>query len=184
MSKKVLIILTDGFEEIEAVTPIDILRRAGLEVIVAGLAKKVVTGSHGILLTTDVLLKEVNGLPDALIVPGGPGAEELGHSPLVREWVLRMSDAKKTVGAICAAPAAVLAPTGVLENKKATCFPGYESRLGAGGAVFSSERVVTDGDVITSRGAGTAMEFSLELVRHLAGPVKASEISGAILAGP
>jgi len=180
--KKVLLVLTDGFEEIEAITPIDILRRADLQVIVAGLSKKVVTGAHGVMVTTDVLLKEVNELPDALVFPGGPGAEELGRSTAVREWVRKMGEAKKIVGAICAAPAAVLAPTGILEGKKATCFPGYETRLAAGGAIFSSERVVTDGDVITSRGAGTALEFSLELVRRLASPQVASEISGKILA--
>ena len=180
--KKVLIILTDGFEEIEAITPIDILRRAELDVVIAGLDKKVVTGSHGVLLTTDVLLKEVKDLPDAIVIPGGPGAEDLGRSRAVREWVLKMNQAKKTVSAICAAPAAVLAPTGILDGKTATCFPGYENRLDAGGATFSPERVVTDGDVVTSRGAGTAMEFSLELVRKLAGAPKAQEVSEKILA--
>ncbi len=180
--KKVLVVLTDGFEEIEAITPIDVLRRAGCEVLVAGLAKKVVTGSHGLLITTDVLLKEVKELPDAIVLPGGPGAEDLGRSTIVREWILRMNGAKKIVGAICAAPAAVLAPTGILEGKKATCFPGYENRLSLGGALVSSERVVTDGEIITSRGAGTAMEFSLELARKLAGPEKAAEVSETILA--
>ena len=181
--KKVVLVLTDGFEEIEAITPIDILRRAGMGVLAAGLSKKVVTGSHGIVITADVLLKEVSELPDAIIFPGGPGAEDLGKSTVVREWVHRMSEAKKVVGAICAAPAALLAPAGVLEGKKATCFPGYETRLTAGGAIFSTDRVVTDGELITSRGAGTAMEFSLELVRKLAGPAMAAEISGKILAG-
>ena len=187
--KKVLLVLADGFEEIEAITPIDILRRADLEVLVAGLSKKVVTGSHGVVVTTDVLLKEVGAihesplrLPDAIIFPGGPGAEELGRSTAVRDWVRKMADAKKIVGAICAAPAAVLAPTGILEGKKATCFPGYETRLAAGGAEFSPERVVVDGELITSRAAGTAMEFSLELVRKLAGPQIASDIAGKILA--
>lgn len=180
--KKVLLVLTDGFEEIEAITPIDILRRADLEVIVAGLSKKVVTGSHGVIVTTDVLLKEINELPDALVFPGGPGAEELGRSTVVRDWVRKMAEAKKIVSAICAAPASVLAPAGILEGKKATCFPGYENRLSAGGAIFSPERVVTEGAFITSRGAGTAMEFSLELVRQLVSPAKADEISEAILA--
>ena len=179
---KALIILADGFEEVETVTPIDVLRRADIEVLVSGLAKKVVTGSHGVVLTTDVLLKDIQDLPDAIIIPGGPGAEELGRSPQVREWVRKVGSANKIVSAICAAPAAVLAPAGVLEGKKATCFPGYENRLAAGGAVFSPDRVVVDGPIITSRGAGTAMEFSLELVRALAGPEKASEISAQILA--
>ena len=181
--KKVLVIVTDGFEEIETVTPVDILRRAGLEVVVAGLDKKVVTGAHGVLLTTDAMLKDVKDLPEAIVIPGGPGAEDLGRSKAVREWVLKMSESKKTVGAICAAPAAVLGPAGVLEGRKATCFPGYENRLAAGGATFSPGRVVTDGEIVTSRGPGTAMEFALELVRKLAGPEKAAEIAGKILAG-
>ena len=187
--KKVLIVVTDGFEEIETVTPIDILRRAGCEVIVAGLAKKVVTGSHGIVLTADIVLSDhgvgerlTASLPDALVIPGGPGAEDLGRSTVVRDWIRRMSDAKKTVSAICAAPAAVLAPSGVLEGKKATCFPGYENRLGAGGALFSQDRVVTDGRFITSRSPGTAMEFSLELARKLAGDAAADQIAEKILA--
>ena len=189
MAKKVLIILTDGFEEIEAVTPIDILRRAGCEVLVAGLAKKVVTGSHGIVLTTDIVLSDpvvaarlTASLPDAIVIPGGPGAEDLGRSTLVREWLHRMSEAKKMVGAICAAPAAVLAPSGVLEGKKATCFPGYENRLSAGGAVLSQDRVVMDGRFITSRSPGTAMEFSLELARMLEGDAAADQIAEKILA--
>ena len=179
---KVLVVLTDGFEEIEAVTPIDILRRADFHVTVAGLAKKVVTGSHGIVLTTDAILADIKEMPDAIVIPGGPGAEELGRSKVLREWLAKMAQAKKTVAAICAAPAAVLAPAGVLEGKKATCFPGYETRLGAGGAEFSAERVVTDGDLVTSRSAGTAMEFSIELVRKLAGNAKAAEVSEKILA--
>lgn len=180
--KKVLVVLADGFEEIEAVTPIDILRRAGFSVTVAGLEKKEVKGSHGITLSADTLLKDVRDLPDALVFPGGPGAEAVGKSEAVKTWIQKMRDAGRTVGAICAAPAAVLAPTGILDGKKATCFPGYEKRLGAK-AVFSTDRVVTDGELVTSRGPGTAMEFSLELVRKLAGPQKAAEISGTILAG-
>lgn len=190
MLKKVLIILTDGFEEIEAVTPIDILRRAGFSVTVAGLEKKEVKGSHGIRVIADCLLSDISvearhavPLPDAILFPGGPGAEALGKSQAVKSWIEKMRGAGRIVGAICAAPAAVLAPTGILEGKKATCFPGYEKRLGAK-AVFSSERVVTDGDLVTSRGPGTAMEFSLELVRKLAGPSKAAEISGTVLARP
>ena len=173
--------LTDGFEEVEAVTPIDLLRRAGLEVIVAGLEKKDVTGSHGIRLTADVLLKDVKETPDAIVLPGGPGADTLGKSEEVRSIVRFMASSGKIVGAICAAPAMVLAPAGVLEGKTATCFPGLEGRLGSK-TTFSEDRVVTDGDIITSRGAGTAMEFSLELIKKLISAEKAREVSTQILA--
>lgn len=180
--KKVLLVLTDGFEEIEAVTPMDILRRAGFEVTVAGLEKKEVTGSHGIRITADLLLKDMKETPDALVLPGGPGADHLGKSQELKAVIQYLLSGGKTVGAICAAPGVVLARNGFLKGKKATCFPGYEEDLKAGGAVFSAARVVADGQVVTSRGAGTAEEFSLELVRVLAGAEKASEIAGKILA--
>jgi 4-methyl-5(b-hydroxyethyl)-thiazole monophosphate biosynthesis len=180
--KKVLIVLTDGFEEIEAITPIDILRRAGLDVIVAGLEKIEMAGSHGIKISADLLLKDVKDTPDAIVLPGGPGAEQLGKSKELLDTVKLLISAGKTVGAICAAPAVVLGRNGFLRGKKATCFPGYEKELETGGAVFSAERVVTDGFFVTSRGAGTAMEFSLELVRKLMGSAKANEISETILA--
>ena len=175
-------VLTDGFEEIEAVTLIDILRRAGLQVLVAGLEKREVTGSHGIRLTADLLLKEMKETPDAIVLPGGPGADSLGKSAEVKAIVQHLYSAGKTVAAICAAPAVVLAPAGILDGKKATCFPGMEGAFGPK-TTFSKERVVTDGNVITSRGAGTAMEFSLELVRKLVGAAKANEVAEKILAG-
>ena len=181
MGKKVLVILVDGFEEIEAVAPIDILRRAGLKVIVAGLEKKDVTGSHGIRLTADSLLKEISKIPEAMILPGGPGAEKLGESEVVRVLMKKMKASKKIIAAICAAPAVVLGRNGFLEGKKATCFPGYEKELG-NTATFLKDRVVVDGPIVTSRAAGTAVEFSLELVKKLVGEKKAEEISEKILA--
>lgn len=182
MPKKVLIILTDGFEEIEAVTPIDILRRAGLEVLVAGLEKKEVKGSHGLQVTAEFLLKDLTELPEAVILPGGPGAETLGASDAVKKWIEKMRSADKTVAAICAAPAAVLAKNGFLKGRNATSFPGYEKEMNAGGALFSTERVVTDGLFVTSRGAGTTMEFSLELAKRLAGEAAAVKVARQILA--
>ena len=180
--KQVLLVLTDGFEEIEAVTPIDILRRAGLEVLVAGLDKKDVVGSHGIRLTADILLKDVKIIPAAVVLPGGPGAARLGKSKELKTILQFLLSKGKTVAAICAAPGVVLAAHGFLRGKKSTCFPGYEKALKTGGAIFSARRVVTDGFLITSRGAGTALEFSLELVRKLARPKKAFEIAEKILA--
>ena len=186
MPKKVLIVLVDGFEEIEAVTPIDILRRAGLEVVVAGLEKKEVTGSHGIHLTADILLTDIAAqgrapLPDAVVLPGGPGAEKLGGSADLASFLEKMKNSDRLIGAICAAPAVVLGSAGMLDGKKATCFPGYEKQLGPK-VTFVENRVVTDGKIVTSRAAGTALEFSLELVRRLADERTAAEVGRQIMA--
>jgi 4-methyl-5(b-hydroxyethyl)-thiazole monophosphate biosynthesis len=180
--KKVLIILAEGFEEIEAITPIDLLRRAGLEVTVAGLSKIEIEGSHRIRVHTDIILEEYNDLPDAIILPGGTlGAKHLGESKTVSEIVKKANSEKKVVAAICAAPALALAPAGVLNGKKATCFPGLEENFSSA-VRFSEERVVEDGNIVTSRGAGTAMEFSLKLVERLSGKEKAKELKEKILA--
>lgn len=167
MKKSVLVVLADGFEEIEAVTPIDILRRAGLDVTVAGLDKLEITGANGIRIKADVELDKFSNLPDAVVLPGGAqGASNLGQSDSVKALLTRMRDGKRLIGAICAAPALVLARQGFLDGKKATCYPGYEKNFGFG-ITFSESRVVVDGDVVTSRGPGTAFEFSIELVRRL-----------------
>lgn len=182
MAKKVLIILAEGFEEVEAITPIDVLRRAGLEVTVAGLPEKVVTGAHGIKIQADILLSGYKGLPDAVILPGGmPGAKNLAESLEVTDLVKKMNTNKKVVAAICAAPALALAPTGILKGRKATCYPGFEKNFPAS-VEFSKERVVVDGHVITSSGPGSALEFSLELVEQLVGKEKAQALKEGLLA--
>lgn len=182
MAKKVVVILADGFEEIEAITPIDVLRRASLEVVLAGLSSKTVSGSHGITFQTDILLDDYNELPDAIVLPGGlPGAKHLAASKKVRELIIRMNDQKKLVSAICAAPALALAPTGVLNGKRATCYPGFEKNFSSE-INFSNERVVVDGNIVTSRGPGSALEFALELVEQLVGTAKAQELSQGLLA--
>ncbi len=182
MAKKVLVVLADGFEEIEAITPIDVLKRAGLDVTIAGLSSKTVTGTHGIKFQTDLLLEEYKNLPDAIILPGGlPGAKNLAESPKVIELVKKMDQAKKVVGAICAAPALVLAPNGILNGRKATCYPGFEKNFSLQ-INFSHERVIVDGHVITSRGPGSALEFSLQLVEVLVGKEHAKELSEGLLA--
>lgn len=182
MPKKALVVLADGFEEIEAVTPIDLLRRAGLEVTVAGLDKTQLTGSHGIRVQADLTLAQYREAPDALLVPGGPGSEALGKSAELLAKIRELDAQQKVIAAICAAPAVVLAPSGVLQGKAATCFPGYEKRLTDGGAVFRPERVVSDGRIVTSRGAGTAMEFSLELIERLCGAETSQKIALQVLA--
>ena len=182
MKKTVLVVLADGFEEIEAVTPIDVLRRAGLEVIVAGVAKRDVPGAHNITVETDVILEQYQGIPDAIVLPGGmPGAENLARSETLQMLLEKMKKNGKLIGAICAAPAMVLAPQGYLEGKKATCYPGYEDRMGAN-VKFSTDRVVRDGLIITSRGPGSALEFALELVRQLVDDKAADKLSNGMLA--
>src|SRR3989338_3214373 len=144
MSKKVLVILADGFEEIEATAPIDVLRRAGLEVTVAGLKDKVITGAHGLKFQADITLNQCKELPDAVILHGGmPGAQNLGNSKEVLEILKKMNSQNKLIGAICAAPALVLAPSGILEGKKATCYPSFEKNFPSS-VRFSEARVVVD----------------------------------------
>ncbi|MFA5168082.1 MAG: DJ-1 family glyoxalase III [Candidatus Omnitrophota bacterium] len=169
MPKTALVILAEGFEEVEAVASIDVMRRAGLRVTIAGVTGLHVRGSRKIGVQADVLLKDIKDLPDTVVLPGGlPGATNLAGSGEVTRLVKKMNSAGKLVAAICAAPAAVLAPLGILDGKKATCYPGCESDFSPR-TVYLQDRVVKDGNVITSRGPGSALEFALEIVRDLAG---------------
>ncbi len=167
MRKEALIILAEGFEEVEAVTPVDVLRRAGVNTVMAGLRSKNVRGSRRVVYTADVLLSEYQGSPDVLILPGGvEGADNLHKSPLVTEWITKMNQAGKWIAAICAAPAVVLAPTGVLDGRKATCYPGYEKGWGAL-IQHQNGTVVVDQNTITSQGPGTALDFSFAIIEKL-----------------
>lgn len=167
MRKEALVILAEGFEEVEAVTPVDVLRRAGMNVVMAGLTSKNVRGSRRVVYITDMLLSEYQGNPDILILPGGvKGAENLHHSQQVTHWVTRMNQSKKWIAAICAAPAVVLAPTGILDGISATCYPGYENGWGAL-IQHKNRNVVVDRNVITSQGPGTALDFSFAIVERL-----------------
>jgi 4-methyl-5(b-hydroxyethyl)-thiazole monophosphate biosynthesis len=177
VKKTVLVVLADGFEEIEAITPIDVLRRAGLEVIVAGVGKREIVGAHDITVETDLMIEQYQGAPDAVVLPGGmPGAENLNKSEALKDLLQQMKRSGKLIAAICASPAVVLAPNGLLDGKKATCFPGFENDLGPK-VKFLPDRVVTDAQVITSRGPGSAMEFSLELVSQLVSAEKAEQLA-------
>ena len=167
MKKTALVVLADGFEEVEAVTPIDALRRAGIEVIIAGVGKREVTGAHDITIETNLMIEQYQGVPDAVILPGGmPGASNLKKSEALKDVLQKVKRADKIIAAICASPAVVLAPLGLLDGHKATCYPGFEDELGTR-IKFSPDRVVVDGQFITSRGPGSALEFSLALVRQL-----------------
>jgi protein deglycase len=176
--KKVLVPLAEGFEEIEAATIIDVLRRAEIEVVVAGLSGTSVTGAHALSFNADRELSGLKGTDfDAIALPGGmPGAKHLRESPLLLEIVREAAAAGKLVTAICAAPNALEA-AGVLAGKKATSYPGFPLPS----ASFSEERVVVDGNVITSRGPGTAFAFALELVERLRGKEAAEKHKKALL---
>jgi 4-methyl-5(b-hydroxyethyl)-thiazole monophosphate biosynthesis len=171
---RVLVPLAKGFEEIEAVTVIDLLRRAGIEVVTAGLGPGPVTGSHGIEVTPDTDLDAVLGQAfDLVALPGGmPGAANLAADTRLLALLCQMATSGRITAAICAAPG-VLAKAGLLAGKRATSYPGFLSAENAPGTILSEDPVVEDGLVITSRGPGTAMDFALALIERLEGaPVR------------
>ncbi|MDD5634887.1 MAG: DJ-1/PfpI family protein [Candidatus Omnitrophica bacterium] len=181
MNKKALIILANGFEETEAVTSIDMLRRCGVEVIIAGVGKNLIKGSHGIDIKADILIDDYSEVPDAVILPGGmPGAENLASSPKVKDLILKMNEKKKIVAAICASPAIVFAPLGILKGKSATCYPGMEENFSSD-VKFSENKVVQDENIITSRGPATSLEFAILIAKNLVGGTKADMIAGHML---
>jgi len=162
--KRALVPLAEGFEEIEAVTIIDVLRRAGIEVVTAALGDLEVMGAHGIALGSDRRLDDIRGEDfDAIVLPGGgPGAKRLQQDARILSLLREQRAAGRLIAAICAAPAALEA-AGVIEGRRATAYPG--TRLAS--AQFSEDRVVVDRGLVTSRGPGTALEFALTLVVQL-----------------
>ncbi|MDC7222695.1 MAG: DJ-1/PfpI family protein [Spirochaetales bacterium] len=173
--KKIALLLADGFEEIEAITPADILRRAGVEVLLTGVEGLSVTGAHNMVLEADLTVDELPHDLDGIVLPGGmPGAANIAASEEAVKVIKRIYNDSELVGAICAAPAVVLGGAGLLEGREFTCYPGFEAQVT--GAKFSEERVVRDSNLITSRGPGTAAEFSLALVEYLVGKEKAREL--------
>jgi protein deglycase len=185
MGKTAAVLLAEGFEEVEAITPIDYLRRAGIEVAVLGVHGDSAKGSHGIRVAADRALSDGEGLYDCLVVPGGPGAREMGKSEAVLRLVRAHAEAQRLVAAICAAPVVVLGPAGVLAARRFTCFPGMETELEAlpGGATFvPGPRVLRDGPFVTSRAAGSSGEFAVEIVRALLGDEAAEKLAASVLA--
>jgi 4-methyl-5(b-hydroxyethyl)-thiazole monophosphate biosynthesis len=177
MNARVLCLLVDGFEEIEMVAPVDLLRRAGIEVVVAAIHGKGAAGRCGIRVEADVSLTEIYGPGfDLLLLPGGPGVGEMRRdgraAALAREFAAR----GKPVAAICAAPL-VLMDAGLLEGRRFTAHRSVRNVLGAA----LDERVVVDGNLITSSGAGSAMDFGLALVARMAGQAAADRVALEIM---
>ena len=173
--------LAPGFEEIEALMPLDLMRRAGLDVTTVGVGGLDVTGSHGITVKADITDSEFNdNSPECVILPGGmPGTKNLDASAVVHAALDSALENNALICAICAAPM-ILGKRGILRGKNATCFPGFEGELE--GATISDCRVVRDGNVITAAGMGVALEFGLELVAALKGKAVAEDLRRAVLA--
>lgn len=178
---KTYIFLADGFEEIEGLTVVDLLRRAGVPVtMVSVMGRKTIVGSHQITLEADALFEDCDFSDgEMFVLPGGmPGTLHLGEHQYLAELLKKADQEKKGIAAICAAPS-VLGDLGLLKGRKAVCYPGFEDRLT--GAVTSTDPVVTDGHITTSRGMGTAIDFALELISRLCGQEKADELSKGIV---
>ncbi len=178
---KVFIFLANGFEEIEAIAPIDVLRRAELDVVTVSISGcKTVEGAHGIKVKADQLFTETTfGENDYYILPGGlDGMLNLSAHEGVNELLKKQHSAGKKLAAICASPS-VLGNLGILEGKEATCYPGFEEKLV--GATVSTKSVVEDGNVITGKGPGVAIEFALKIVETLKGKAVADEVAAGMM---
>ena len=178
---RVLVPLAQGCEELEAVTIIDLLRRAGIEVVTAGLDNQPIKASRGVTLMPDTTLDEaLKQEYDMIALPGGlPGADNLNQDDRIQTVVKQMANDDKFTAAICAAPK-VLATAGVLDGKHATSFPGTLEKLQLNNTTLETHAVVQDGKVITSRGPGTAMDFALALIENLAGSEKRKEVEAGL----
>jgi 4-methyl-5(b-hydroxyethyl)-thiazole monophosphate biosynthesis len=179
--KKVLVPLANGFEEIEAITIIDILRRAGATVISAGLEKRNVVGSHDIKLIADTVIEEVlEDEWDLVVLPGGvPGTPNLAEDARIIKILQAQAAAGKLTAAICAAPA-VLEQAGLTAERKVTSHPSWADRMTT--AIHTGSRVERDGILVTGQAAGTAMEFAFQLVDQLYGPEKVAEVNQGVIA--
>lgn len=191
--KKTAILLANGFEEVEALTPADYLKRAGADVklLATGTSNTVVEGAHGIRVVADGTLEDFaasggSGALDVVIVPGGlPGAVNVSECPAALKLLEEMFDKGRLVAAICAAPALVLSKTRILEGRRWTCYPGMHEGLPESLRKNYEERpFVTDGNVVTGRGPGAAEQFAMELVRILFGEeTKKKVMEGAVQRG-
>ena len=182
---KLAVFLATGFEEVEAITVIDYLRRAGVEVSVVSVeASTPVTGAHNMRITPDIglndyLVENANSLPDAIYLPGGmPGATNLADNQQLIDFIKTCFDANKIISAICAAPVVVLAKTGVLQNRKFACYPGMQGDLAG---YMPNTPVVVDSNLVTGAGPGCAGKLAVELVRLLCNDQSAQDIHESTL---
>ena len=178
---KIGIFMADGCEEIEGLTVVDVVRRAKMEIVMLSITgKKEVTSSHGVTFLADALAEETRYEDlDGIVLPGGmPGTMHLLENETVNAVIRKFAEEGKMVAAICAAPS-VLGAAGLLEGKHATCHPGFEEKLT--GATTSEDEVVVDGNIITSRGMGTAIDFAAALIARLQDEKKAEEIKASII---
>ncbi|VAX08325.1 DJ-1/YajL/PfpI superfamily, includes chaperone protein YajL (former ThiJ), parkinsonism-associated protein DJ-1, peptidases PfpI, Hsp31 [hydrothermal vent metagenome] len=177
----VLVPLAQGCEELEAVTIVDLLRRAGLEVITAGLDEKPINASHGMVLIADMTLTQaMQKNYDMIVLPGGlPGADNLNQDLRIHALLKKMHAEKKVIAAVCAAPK-VLAKAGLLDGRQATSFPGSLDGSNISNMDYLEQAVVIDGQIITSRGPGTTMDFALTLIEQLLGPEKRAEVEAPL----
>ena len=172
--KRIAIFFAEGYEEIEALTPVDILRRVGADVLTVGVNSKKVTGSHNITIEADILMNDVNKNDmECLIVPGGPGYTNIEESEAAISLIRYAKENSILLCAICAAPS-ILGKLGLLAGLKATCFPGFEKELK--GAVVVPDKAVFDSGVITGKGAGAAADFGFLIAEKVVGCEKAEEI--------
>lgn len=177
----IYLFLADGFEEIEALSVIDLLRRAEVQVQTVSIkSDRLVTGAHKIQVMADLLLEDAKYENlSGIVLPGGmPGTTNLSKCKTLNEWLLRANSEEKLIGAICAAPS-ILGDLGILEGRKAVCYPGFESKLK--GASIAEEAAVRDGHVFTSKAAGTAIDFALKLIKHIKSKEDSINIKRAIL---
>lgn len=178
----VLVPLAQGCEELEAITIVDLLRRASIEVITASLVDGPVKASRGTVIIPDKHIDEVlDNDFDMIVLPGGlPGADYLDNDPRIHELLITMAEQGKYTAAICAAPKA-LASAGLLKGKKATSYPGVLDKMDIEGMEYKTSSVIKDGKVITSRSPGTAMDFALTLIEELSGKAKREEVEAALV---
>lgn len=183
MSKRAALFIADGSEEVEAITPVDLLRRAKVDVdVISIMDSKTVTASRGVVITADKMLSEISFDDyDILILPGGvKGTNNLNECSILKDNIVRFNGSGKGIAAICAAPT-VFAGLGILNGRNATCNPGFWEVLRQNGAVLDEEsKVVTDGNIITSQAMGTSVDFGLAIVSYLCGAEDAEKLKANI----
>ena len=177
----IYVYLAEGFEETEAITPIDLLRRAGKNVVTVGVGDNIVKGSHGIPVITDTIVQEapLSDELEMIVLPGGmPGTLNLEKNEYVRRAIEYCHENNRVIGAICAAPS-ILGHMNILQGRKAVCYTGFEKELY--GAEIADGTVSVDGNIVTSRGAGTAMDFALALVEKAVSKEESQRQASAVI---